>query len=152
MVTKTEREQLKAATQLRDKYTPLPSDDEDGFAVRINTRREPGQSTQSSFLGLYAERDAWALVGEIAAALGGTVEHTALHSLRVYWGGPTYLSTAEVAAACGLASSTVRMYRARGQMPEADVMVGTIPGWLPETIEAYKVTLPGRGARTDLHS
>lgn len=149
---KAAKAKLLAAEKLREKYETVPEGTEGAIAVRINTRQEGGKPNLSSFLGLFRFYDAFALVGEIAVLLDGTVSRPTDYSLRVLWGGPRYLSTAEVAEICGLASSTVRMYRHRGDMPEADVMVGSIPGWLPETIEAYKLTLPGRGARTDLRS
>jgi predicted DNA-binding transcriptional regulator AlpA len=63
---------------------------------------------------------------------------------------PRLLSTAEVAETAGLAESSVRTYRTRGQLPAPDATIGNIPGWLPETIEPWAATLPGRGARTDL--
>lgn len=63
---------------------------------------------------------------------------------------PTYLSTAEAAAALGLTDSTVRTYLAKGKMAEPDIRIGQVPGWLPDTIEAYRQTLSGAGARTDL--
>jgi hypothetical protein len=63
---------------------------------------------------------------------------------------PRLLSTAEVAEVAGLAESSVRTYRTRGQLPAPDATIGNTPGWLPETIKPWAATLPGRGARTDL--
>lgn len=50
---------------------------------------------------------------------------------------PHVLSMREVAERAGLAEQTVRAYRSRGQMPEPDVMIGTTPGWLADTIDAW---------------
>jgi hypothetical protein len=37
------------------------------------------------------------------------------------------------------------------ELPEPDALIdGTRKGWLPETADKFKASLPGRGARTDL--
>ena len=42
-----------------------------------------------------------------------------------------------VAARRGCATSTIRSYLARGQMPPPDVRLSGVPGWYPATIEAW---------------
>lgn len=56
----------------------------------------------------------------------------------------------DVAVHWGVKPETVRSYRSRkkGELPEADRMVGRTPVWRPATIVAFQ--RPGRGARTDL--
>ena len=44
----------------------------------------------------------------------------------------------DVAAHLGVERSTVRAYRARRQMPEADGRTGRTPWWHPETIRAWR--------------
>jgi predicted DNA-binding transcriptional regulator AlpA len=46
-------------------------------------------------------------------------------------------TTANVAAALGIAESTVRAYAARGQMPAPSGHVGRTPYWLPADIEPW---------------
>jgi len=148
-----DKARLHAALQVRDRYTALDHDTEDldTIVVRINTR-QPGKPNLSDFVGVYTAADAYALASEMALILGGSVNRTALRSLRVVWGAdsPVYLSMVEVAELCGLAEQSIRVYRSRGKLPAPDVMIGKTPGWLPETIEEYRKTLPGQGARTDL--
>ena len=48
-----------------------------------------------------------------------------------------HYTTADVAAALGVAASTVRAYNARGQMPEPTGHVGRTPYWVPEDIEPW---------------
>ncbi|EJZ15786.1 hypothetical protein MFORT_02714 [Mycolicibacterium fortuitum subsp. fortuitum DSM 46621 = ATCC 6841 = JCM 6387] len=52
-----------------------------------------------------------------------------------------YLSRAEVAERIGVAPSTLSRYK----LPEPDAMVGTVRGWLPETVDAWSASRPGRG-------
>lgn len=59
----------------------------------------------------------------------------------------SYLAGTQVAARLGIQPATWRAYVARQQCPPADVWVGDIPGWLPETIDGWQ--RPGQGARTD---
>lgn len=146
-----DKDRLRTALQVRDRYTEV-EDRLDNIAVRINTRRPGGKPNLSDFVGSFPPMQAWAIAGEMAAILGGRVFQTAEQSLRVVWGDSGYLSIAEVAERCGLAEQTIRVYRSRGQMPTPDMHIGNTPGWLPETIEAYRLTLPGKGARTDIHS
>lgn len=65
---------------------------------------------------------------------------------------PRYLAMADIARRCGLAPSTVRTYRLRGELPEPDAWIGDTPGWTVDTIDRYRLTLPGQGARTDLRT
>jgi predicted DNA-binding transcriptional regulator AlpA len=48
-----------------------------------------------------------------------------------------HLTTEDVAAALGVAASTVRSYNARRQMPEPSGHVGRTPYWTPEDIEPW---------------
>lgn len=57
-------------------------------------------------------------------------------------------AVADVAAHLGVASSTVRAYAARGQMPEPDGRIGSSPWWWSDTIIGWK--RPGQGRRTDI--
>lgn len=59
---------------------------------------------------------------------------------RVYTlvGMDKYLSVTEVAERTGLALNTVKAYsQVPGRMPEADVKIGRVKGWKPETIDAW---------------
>lgn len=51
-----------------------------------------------------------------------------------------YLSRAEFAQRIGLAPSTLSRYR----LPEADCIVGTVRGWLPETVDSWEAARPSR--------
>lgn len=60
-----------------------------------------------------------------------------------------YLSRKEVSERIGLASPRSL---SGIELPPPDVIVGTHRGWLPETIDAWQATRPGRGwwgQRTD---
>mgnify|MGYP003808847469 CR=1 FL=1 len=57
-------------------------------------------------------------------------------------------SVTDVAKHLGVARNTVTGYRARGQMPVEDGVVGTTPWWHPETITRWQANRPGRGRRT----
>ncbi|NDL58625.1 MerR family transcriptional regulator [Phytoactinopolyspora mesophila] len=57
------------------------------------------------------------------------------------------LSMAEVARALEMETGTIRTYRKRGVLPDPDVMIGDVPGWMPETIDAWNANRPGRGRR-----
>lgn len=61
-----------------------------------------------------------------------------------------YLSPAEAAKRVGITTDTFHSYRKKGLVPDPDAMIGTVRGWLPETIDAWQKNRPGRGARTDL--
>lgn len=72
--------------------------------------------------------------------------------------GGRYLSYRDIAERTGLAVSTLRTLYYRAQknrtagtpqptdMPEADEVIGGTPGWLPETIDAWRAVVrkPGR--------
>lgn len=61
------------------------------------------------------------------------------------------LSIKDFAERAGLAESSIRTYRTRGNIPEPDVTIGTTPGWLASTVDPWIVdNVPGRGSRTDL--
>jgi hypothetical protein len=57
-----------------------------------------------------------------------------------------YLSRTEVAERIGVTPGALSRYK----LPAPDVMIGTVRGWLPATIDAWQAARPGRGARTDL--
>lgn len=68
-----------------------------------------------------------------------------------------YLSRVQVAERIGVQAGALSRYK----LPEPDVIIGpvnddgTIPrgsvrGWLPETIDKWNASRPGRGKRTDL--
>ena len=58
----------------------------------------------------------------------------------------TYLSASEVAERLGIDRSAISKYK----MPTPDAVIGKTRGWLPETIDDWNASRPGRGARTDL--
>lgn len=62
-----------------------------------------------------------------------------------------YLSLNGVAKRLGLAHSTVKTYLDDGRLPEPDVAVGSgkspTYGWLPETIDEWHASRPGKGGR-----
>lgn len=73
---------------------------------------------------------------------------------------PVKLYNVEAAAHAGVAVSTWRDYcnprggkPRRGPAPDGvDVEKGHArPWWKPETVDAWKASRPGQGARTDLH-
>lgn len=55
-----------------------------------------------------------------------------------------YLSTSEFAARIGVHRHTLTKYK----LPPPDALIGTVRGWLPETVDAWQARRPGRGART----
>jgi hypothetical protein len=57
-----------------------------------------------------------------------------------------YLSRTEVAQRIGVTPGALSRYK----LPPADAVIGTVRGWLPETIDTWQARRPGRGARTDL--
>lgn len=56
-----------------------------------------------------------------------------------------YLSTTDIAARLGITRAAVSKYG----LPEPDAVIGTVRGWLPETIDGWEQRRPGQGARTD---
>lgn len=54
-------------------------------------------------------------------------------------------TTEDVAAALGVASSTIRAYLARDQMPAADRTMGKMRLWRPETIREWHQARPRKG-------
>nr|WP_225752412.1 XRE family transcriptional regulator [Pseudoclavibacter sp. Marseille-Q3772] len=54
-----------------------------------------------------------------------------------------YLSTSEFTARIGVKRDTLNRY----QLPEPDAMIGNIRGWLPETIDKWNASRPGRGRK-----
>lgn len=62
-----------------------------------------------------------------------------------------YLSMSQVANRLGLSVNTVSSYCQKGMLPEPDAYTGEEPravrGWLPETIDAWNASRPGKGGR-----
>jgi hypothetical protein len=56
-------------------------------------------------------------------------------------GPAVYLSRPELAARIGVAADSVGKYK----LPPPDAMVGNRPGWLPETVDEWNASRPGRG-------
>lgn len=54
-----------------------------------------------------------------------------------------YLSRAEFAERIGVKSDTLKRYN----LPEPDAMIGRTRGWLPETIDKWNASRPGRGRK-----
>ena len=52
-----------------------------------------------------------------------------------------YLSSGEVAARLGITLDALMHYK----LPEPDALIGRTRGWLPETIDAWNASRPGRG-------
>ena len=52
-----------------------------------------------------------------------------------------YLSTSEFAARIGVKPDTLNRYK----LPEPDAMIGRTRGWLPETVDAWNASRPGKG-------
>lgn len=57
------------------------------------------------------------------------------------------LDTEGVARMLGIAHESVTRYRARGDLPEPDVMLGRSPGWYAATIVEWQAQRPGRTGR-----
>lgn len=56
------------------------------------------------------------------------------------------LDSAALAALLGVERSTISQYRRRRTLPDPDVVVGRSPAWRRSTIEAWRLSRPGRGA------
>lgn len=54
------------------------------------------------------------------------------------------LSIGEFAARTGYSVNTMKSYRAKDMLPPADFQIGSIDGWLPETVDRWASTRPGR--------
>lgn len=52
-----------------------------------------------------------------------------------------YLSLTEVAARLGITTGALAGYK----LPEPDALIGRTRGWLPETIDEWNASRPGRG-------
>ena len=52
-----------------------------------------------------------------------------------------FLGRKEVAAYLGVKTDSINGY----DLPDPDAMIGTHKGWLPQTIETFKSSRPGRG-------
>lgn len=51
-----------------------------------------------------------------------------------------YLSRPQVAERLGITRGTIGRYR----LPEPDAFIGTLPGWMVETIDAWNAARPSR--------
>ena len=60
------------------------------------------------------------------------------------------LSSVEAAAVAGVKPSTWRDYVAKGRAPLPNGKIGNSNWWYRSTVEQWKASRPGRGARTDL--
>ena len=62
-----------------------------------------------------------------------------------------YLSLADFANRVGIARNTIGVYSTRGKLPEPDAIIGiegsSVRGWLPETVDAWQASRPGKGGR-----
>jgi hypothetical protein len=54
-----------------------------------------------------------------------------------------YLNREAVAHRIGVKPDTLSRYK----LPPPDAMIGTVRGWLPETIDEWNAARPGRGRR-----
>ena len=54
-----------------------------------------------------------------------------------------YLSATEVAERIGVKPTTLSRYR----LPRPDAMIGRTRGWLPETVDKWNASRPGRGRK-----
>lgn len=57
-----------------------------------------------------------------------------------------YLSQKEIADIIGVKLTSLANYK----LPPPDAYIGRTRGWLPETIEKWNASRPGRGYRADL--
>lgn len=53
----------------------------------------------------------------------------------------------DVATFLDVAYESVRKYRHQRKLPEPDVMIGSSPGWHPDTIRQWNEDRPGHGWR-----
>lgn len=62
-----------------------------------------------------------------------------------------YLALRDFANRLGLAEGTLRAYSNKKMLPEPDAYTGTgqraVRGWLPETIDEWNASRPGRGRK-----
>lgn len=65
-----------------------------------------------------------------------------------------YLSLFGLAERAGIKIATARRYLEDGRLPQPDALIVNestrVRGWLPETVDRWMASRPGRGARTDL--
>ena len=54
-----------------------------------------------------------------------------------------YLSRPEIAERIGVKPDTMNRYK----MPAPDAMIGRLPGWTVETVDAWNAARPGQGRR-----
>jgi len=52
-----------------------------------------------------------------------------------------YLNLKEIAERIGVKQTSIGGYK----LPEPDALIGDVRGWLPETIDAWNASRPGRG-------
>lgn len=62
-----------------------------------------------------------------------------------------YLGRSQIAERLGLTDGTIASYYTKGMLPEPDVVIGKPEkptyGWLPETIDTWQASRPGKGGR-----
>ena len=56
-----------------------------------------------------------------------------------------YLTLHEFADRVGIAYNTAKGYLRKGVLPQADAEIGPRLGWLPETVDEWMESRPGRG-------
>ncbi len=56
-----------------------------------------------------------------------------------------YLTLHELADRVGITYNTAKGYLRKGVLPEPDATIGPRCGWLPETVDEWMETRPGRG-------
>lgn len=57
------------------------------------------------------------------------------------------LDRAAVAARLGVHPDSITRYRSRDDFPSPDATFGRSPAWLPETIDTWQASRPGRTGR-----
>lgn len=62
-----------------------------------------------------------------------------------------FLGRTQVATRLGLEKNTIGSYLNKGMLPPPDAIIGegraAVSGWLPETIDAWDASRPGKGGR-----
>lgn len=112
----------------------------------VTVRSDPTAATRNATGGDFS--------ATLTAPDGSSISY-AIRSVKVP---DQYLNLAQFAERINVAPKTMSRYK----LPDPDVVVGpvnedgtiprgTVRGWLPETIDAWDDSRPGRGARTDVH-
>lgn len=59
-----------------------------------------------------------------------------------------YLGVTDVAKRLGISTAAVSAYK----LPEPDATIGRTRGWLPDTIDRWNASRPGRASAEDAHA